>query len=437
MPAELGTSSFLELFALQALFSAANVKRISPVSVDRILSSRLRDALPIFTALAMALLGTIIIVTLYAGREVFIPLALAILLSFVLAPLVRLLQRLRAPRSVAVVVVVLLAFVAIFSLGSVVAGQVTELAADLPRYQSTMREKIRSLRGLAIGPLGRAADILQDIGNELKRSPTGQSEPTVKPPSPEERSEVAPNKDLPPIPVEVREPPAGPLRTIGSLIMPLLHPLATTGLIVIFVIFMLVQREDLRNRFIRLAGAHDLQKTTAALDDAAHRLSRLFLSQLAINAAFGLVIGLGLWVIGVPSPALWGILAGVLRFVPYIGAFIGAAFPLALAAAVDPGWSLFVWTALLFLAIEPIVGHVIEPLLYGHTTGLSPVAVVLSATFWTLLWGPIGLVLAAPLTVCLVVLGRHTERLRFIDVLLGDRPALSPPQILLPAHAGG
>jgi hypothetical protein len=219
------------------------------------------------------------------------------------------------------------------------------------------------------------------------------------------------------------------LESIAALISPLLHPLTTTGIIAIFVIFILVQREDLRNRFIKLAGAHDLQKTTAALDDAATRLSRLFLTQLAVNAAFGVVIGVGLWVIGVPSPVLWGILGAILRFVPYIGAVIAAVFPLTLAAAVDPGWSMLLWTAALFLVVEPVVGHVIEPLIYGHSTGLSPVAVVASATFWTALWGPVGLVLATPLTVCLVVLGRHVERLQFLDVMFGDRPALSPPEI--------
>ena len=185
----------------------------------------------------------------------------------------------------------------------------------------------------------------------------------------------------------------------------------------------------LRNRLIRLAGSHDLQRTTAALDDAAARLSRLFLIQLLLNGTFGLVIGMGLWLIGIPSAILWGIFAAVLRFVPYIGAAIAAAFPLALAVAVDPNWSMLLWTLALFLVVEPIVGHVIEPMVYGHSTGLSPVAVVASATFWTALWGPIGLVLATPLTVCLVVLGRHVERLEFLDIMFGDRPALSPPEI--------
>lgn len=197
----------------------------------------------------------------------------------------------------------------------------------------------------------------------------------------------------------------------------------------IFVIFILIQREDLRNRLIRLAGARDLQRTTAALDDAAAPLSRLFLTQIAVNGAFGIVIGLGLWAIGIPSPILWGILAAILRFVPYVGAVIAAAFPLILAVAVDPGWSLLVWTAALFVVVEPLVGHGIEPLVYGRSTGLSPVAVVVAATFWTDLWGPIGLVLATPMTVCLVVLGRYVEKLHFLDVMFGDRPALTPAEI--------
>ncbi len=246
---------------------------------------------------------------------------------------------------------------------------------------------------------------------------------------PPARPTPPPGQEAKPIPVEVRQPPPTALENIATLISPLLRPLTTTGIVAIFVIFILLQREDLRNRFIKLAGSHDLQKTTAALDDAATRLSRLFLIQIALNTAFGVAIGAGLWVIGIPSPALWGILAAVLRFVPYIGAVISAVFPLALASAVDPGWSMLLWTAALFLVVEPLVGHVMEPLLYGHSTGLSPVAVVASATFWTALWGPVGLVLATPLTVCLVVLGRHVERLAFLDVMLGDRPPLSPSEL--------
>ena len=235
--------------------------------------------------------------------------------------------------------------------------------------------------------------------------------------------------DTKPIPVEVRQPPPTALESIATLIAPLLHPLTTTGIVFIFVIFTLMQREELRNRLIKLAGTHDLQKTTGALDDAARRLSRFFLAQIALNSGIGLLVGVGLWLIGIPSAVLWGILAGILRFVPYIGTFISAIFPLALAVAVDPGWTLLLWTLGVFFILEPIAGHLFEPLLYGKSTGLSPLAVVLSATFWTSLWGPIGLVLATPLTVCLVVLGRHVDSLKFIDVMFGNRPALSPPEV--------
>jgi predicted PurR-regulated permease PerM len=299
--------------------------------------------------------------------------------------------------------------------------QVTQLAADLPRYQTTIRAKIDSLRATSAtsGPLERAAELLEEFGREINRPANGQLNRTL----------ARPGQEGNPLPVEVRQPPAGPLEGLSTLISSLLHPLATTGIIFVFVVFILFQREDLRNRLIKLAGTSDLHKTTAALDDAGRRLSRLLLTQLAINTAFGVIIGTGLWIIGVPSPVLWGILSGILRFVPYIGAFIAAVFPLTLAIAIDPGWSMVVSTGILYLAIEPLLGNIVEPLLYGHSSGLSPVALVVSATFWTSLWGPIGLILAAPMTICLVVMGRHVERLKFLDVMLGDEPPLSPPEI--------
>jgi predicted PurR-regulated permease PerM len=377
----------------------------------------------LLSAVAMAILAAIIVMVLYYGRDIIIPIALAVLLSFVLAPLVRLVQRLRIPRSLAVVSVVVIAFAFIFAMGSLLATQLAQLAGDLPRYQSTISEKIQSFRETTAGrgTLERASSMLKDLGKELdKPKEAANALGTVAVPK------TAPPR---PVPVEVLQPDPGALESLQTLISPLLHPLATTGIIVIFVIFILLQREDLRNRLIRLAGSDDLQRTTAALDDAASRLSRLFLIQLLVNGSFGIIIGIGLWLIGVPSAILWGILAAVLRFVPYIGAFIAAAFPLALAVAVDPTWTMLLWTIALFVVVEPIVGHVLEPMVYGHSTGLSPVAVVASATFWTALWGPIGLVLATPLTVCLVVLGRHVERLEFLDVMFGDRPALSPPEI--------
>jgi predicted PurR-regulated permease PerM len=368
------------------------------------------------------LVGGAIVAALYFGREVLLPIALAVLLSFVLAPPVRLLQRLYLPRLAAITIVVLLAFGVIFGLATLMFAQVSQLAADLPSYQSTLREKIQALRGAttASGTLEQASEVLRNLQRELDRPKSAY------PASPAAPAGTAPDR---PIPVEVRQPDPGALQTLATLIAPLLHPLATTGIIVIFVVFILLQQQDLRNRLISIAGAHDLQQTTMAIDDAGQRLSRLFLMQLALNTVFGLIIGVGLWAIGVPSAPLWGMLALVLRFVPYIGAIVAAILPLTVATAVDPGWSMMLMTAALFLVVEPLIGHVIEPMVYGHSSGLSPVAVVASATFWTWLWGPIGLVLATPLTVCLVVLGRHVERLRFLEVLLGDRPALTPSEI--------
>jgi predicted PurR-regulated permease PerM len=384
------------------------------------------DTHSLVKGVAAAVLAALIVATLYFGRDVFVPVALSILLSFVLAPLVRALQDFRVPRAISVIGVVLLAFSIIFVIGGVIATQMTQLAGELPRYESNMRAKIQSLRGTAAAnnTLERAADVLQDLSKELNKPKEPSSARTAAP-----TANSLPGQDARPIPVEVRQPPPTALESIAALISPLLHPLMTSGIVIIFVIFTLLQREDLRNRLIKLAGSHDLQKTTVALNDAAERLSRLFLSQLALNSAFGLVIGTGLWFIGVPSAVLWGILAGILRFVPYIGVFIAAVFPLLLAVAVDPGWSMLLWSAALFVIVEPLVGQVIEPLLYGRSTGLSPLAVVVSATFWTALWGPIGLVLATPLTICLVVLGRHVENLKFLEVMFGDRPALSPSEL--------
>jgi predicted PurR-regulated permease PerM len=380
---------------------------------------------PVPSASLTTLLFVVVIVgCVYVGREVLVPMALAILLSFALAPPVELLQRWHMPRSVAVIGVVLLAFAGVFSLGGLMISQVNQLASDLPRYQSTLQEKIQTLRGVAAGSgtLERASEVLQNLSREIDRPNS------AVPPTPAGPSAVLKPTDRP-IPVEVRQPDAGALQTLSALISPLIHPLETTGIVVIFIIFILLQRQDLRNRLVRLAGSRDLQRTTAAIDDAAQRLSQLFLTQLALNAAFGVVIGAGLWIIGVPSSALWGILAMVLRFVPYIGPPIAAIFPLVLAAAVGTGWGMVLWTAALFLVVESVVGQAIEPVVFGHRTGLSPVAIIVSATFWTWLWGPIGLILATPLTVCLVVLGRHVDRFKFLDVMLGDQPALTPPEL--------
>ncbi|MFG1241021.1 AI-2E family transporter [Xanthobacter sp. V7C-4] len=360
-----------------------------------------------------------IVTVLYLGRDVFVPIAVAILLAFVLAPVIMVLRRIRIPRTAAVVTVVLVTFLGLMALGGMIALQVTDLVAELPQYRMNMRDKIKSLKEAASGSgtFERTMDLVQDLSREIDGPQAGQGL-------------AAGTTDGRPVLVEVHEPPPGTLGTISAVVTPLLHPLATFGIVFIFVLFILLQREDLRNRFVRLAGAHDLQRTTAALDDAGSRLSRFFLAQVALNASFGAVIGLGLWIIGVPSPFLWGLAAAVLRFVPYIGAAIAAALPIGLALAVDPGWTMVLSTVALFLVVEPVVGHVIEPLLYGRSTGLSPVAVIAAATFWTWLWGPIGLLLSTPLTLCLVVLGRHVESLEFLDVALGDQPPLSASELL-------
>ena len=375
------------------------------------------------TTLTAVLLSVVVVAALYFGREVLVPIALAVLLSFVLAPFVRFLQNWFIPRFVAVIGVTLLALAIALGLAALMVAQVNQLASELPRYELTLREKIQSLRGVfaGTGTLERASEMLKGLQKEIERSEKSLPGPT---PSGEQLSPTRP------IPVEVRQPDPGALQTLGALLTPLIFPLTTTGVVFIFVIFILFQRQDLRNRLVRLAGAHDLQRTTAALDDAGTRLSRLFLMQLALNAAFGVVIGVGLWLIGVPSAPLWGMLSMILRFVPYVGALISAIFPLLLAAAVDPGWTMVIWTAVLFIVLEPLVGHVIEPMLFGHSAGLSPVAVVVAATFWTWLWGPIGLILATPLTICLVVLGRHVDRLKFLEVMLGDQPALTPAELI-------
>jgi predicted PurR-regulated permease PerM len=385
-------------------------------------SPQIRLAQPRGTVLTNMAVAALIIAALHFGREIFVPFALAVLLSFVLAPFVMRLRVWRIPRTISVLVVVFIGFSIIFSLGGLMVSQATRLAAKLPGYQQTLSDKIESLRGLMGGSrtLEQASTVLKELKTELQnRDAAGRPVD----------SELTRQPSDKPIPVEIRQPDPGALSTFGAIIQPLISPLTTTGIVVIFVVFVLLQREDLRNRLVRLAGSADIQRTTAALDDAGKRLSKLFLTQIAFNAVFGLAIGIGLEFIGVPSAPLWGLVAMILRFVPYIGALISAVFPLILAAAVGSGWQMLILTAALFVVLELLAGQVLEPLIFGHSSGLSPVAIILSASFWTWLWGPVGLVLATPLTICLVVLGRHIDRLKFLDVMLGDRPPLTPPQL--------
>ncbi|WP_287066369.1 AI-2E family transporter [Mesorhizobium sp.] len=353
------------------------------------------------------------VAALYFGREVFLPIAIALLLTFALAPLVSALKRVGIPRLPAVIASVLGAFTVLALFSFIVATQVSELAQNIPLYQSNILTKVRSLKetGVGGGVIARLSEAIERVGQELDRQET--SPPAADQPRRE------------PVPVEIiaRE---RPLQVLQNLIGPLISPLASAGLIVVVVIFMLLEREDLRDRFIRLVGYGDLHRTTEALQEAGKRVGRYLLMQLVVNIVYAIPVTAGLWVLGIPNALLWGLLALALRFVPYIGPIIGALLPLFLALAVAPGWSLVLWTAGLFVAMEMITGNIVEPWLYGSRTGLSPLAIIVAAIFWTWLWGPLGLVLSTPLTVCLVVLGRHVPQFEFLDVLFGNEPVLEP-----------
>jgi predicted PurR-regulated permease PerM len=320
-----------------------------------------------------------------------------------------------------VVVVVIGAFAAIFMFGAVVASQLGTLAQNIPLYQSNLEAKVKVIKDAnpAGGLFDRLSQMLERLGREIQtEEPDAPGVPGADQPA------------TPPIPVEVVTPALPPLEVLQALIGPPIEPLATGGIIIVVVIFMLLRREDLRDRFIRLVGEGDLHRTTAALQDAGERVARYLLMQLTVNLTYALPIGIGLWIIGVPNAPLWGLMALILRFVPYIGPIIASIFPLALALAVDPGWTMLLWTAALFIVLELVSNNVVEPWLYGSRTGLSPLAIIVAAIFWTWLWGPMGLLLSTPLTVCLVVLGRHVPQFEFLDVVLGNEPVLAPHQQL-------
>jgi predicted PurR-regulated permease PerM len=364
-----------------------------------------------------SVIAAVVVAAVYLGRPILVPLALAVLIAFALSPLVRLLRRISLGRVLSVLISLLFAVVVIGAVGTFIASQAAKVAVELPHYQRNLINKIHSIQGTAANNnlVRSATSVLNNIGNEIAAPP-----PTLN-----ETTSAAPNKPAPPVPVVVERPRTTPLDVIQSVAGPLLEPLVTMALVIVFVGFILLQKEDLRDRFIRLAGYQDLQRTTLALDEAADRLSHYLFSQTAINTSFGIVIGTGLWLIGIPNPGLWGLLAGMMRFVPYVGVPLAALFPLALAFAIDPAWSKLLYTAALYFTIEPVVGQLIEPVVYGRNMGLSAVAVVVAAVFWTWVWGPVGLLLSTPLTMCLVVMGRHIEPLKFLDVLLGDQPPLA------------
>ncbi|MGC2037844.1 AI-2E family transporter [Paraburkholderia caledonica] len=369
-------------------------------------------------ALIAFAVGAGLVACLYFARAVLIPMTLAILLSFLVAPLVKSLGRLKLGHVASVFAAVVISVSVIGVLGAVIAMQLTDLAAGMPRYQATIEHKMEAAHTLTVGKLDRFA---KAAGQALQRA-------TVEPTPPAPRRDASSSEGRAPaaVPVEVREPVPTPLELARRVLSPAISPLETAFIVFVVMVVILLQRDDLRDRAIRLFGSRDLHRTTTVMDEAARRLSRYFVSQLGLNAGLGVVIGAGLFLIGVPSPILWGILAALLRLVPYVGIWIAGGLATALAAAVSPGWDMAIWSIALFVTVELLVGQVVEPLLYGRSTGLSPFSVVVAAIFWSWIWGPIGLILSTPLTLCLLVLGRHIRRLEFLDVMLGDQPALTP-----------
>lgn len=362
-----------------------------------------------------ALLTFVLVVAiLHFAREVLIPIALAVLLTFLLAPLVRRLERIRLPRVVAVLLVMVIAGLAIGGLAWTFEHQVVDLAAKLPEYKSNIAAKIEALRTSPHSVLGKAQETINELGHELAK--------------PSEASLAVPSGPAnAPVPVRVVEEPTAPLAYAVAWLQPLLAPLTTAGIVIVFTLFMLLKREDLRNRIVRLLGQRDMRQTTQAIDDATDRVSRYLLMQSIVNAAAGLLIGTGLFFLGVPNAWLWGLFAALMRFVPYVGIWIAASMPLVVSLAVAPGWTQPSLVVGLFVVVEVVCGNVVEPLLYGSGTGVAPLALLVAAVFWTWLWGGVGLLLSTPITVCLVVMGRHVPQMKFLSVLLSDEPALSPP----------
>jgi predicted PurR-regulated permease PerM len=372
-------------------------------------------------AASNAVTAAIVVAALYFAREVLVPIVLAGLLSFILTPPMLRLQSLGLGRVAAVTAVTLISFAVLAGLGVVMTGQFAQFVDDLPRYEVNLEGKIKSLQEKATsGPIVQSVEkVLERLREPLQRGPSA----TEADPAP-----ALATPAQPPPTVIMRQPATTPFVIASELLSPLVAPIATAGIVIVFVVFILLQREDLRDRLIWLAGARDLRRTTIALDEAGSRLSRYFLALTAINATFGLLVGVGLWLIGIPNFVLWGLLAMMLRFLPYIGGPLSAVFPMILATAIDPGWWKLVSTGALYVVLELGAGQLVEPLLFGRSAGMSPLAVIIAATFWTWLWGPIGLILSIPLTLLLVVLGRHVERFSFLAVLFGDAPPLTPAE---------
>ena len=357
--------------------------------------------------LAFLVAFVLVVGILYFARSVLIPVAVATLLAFLLSPLVRGLHRLRVNQTVAVILVVVLAFAALAGVVYVVGVQLASLAAEIPKYRHIIRQRIADLRGASRGgSLEKVQETVKEVVGELQKGQEG-TRPVI-----------------PPTVVTKEEPPD--LWGLPAVVARWLEPIATGALVMALVIFMLLRRQELRNRIIGVIGYNRLSVATRALDDASERISRYLLMLSVVNAIFGVVVGTGLALIGLPYAFLWGLLAALLRFIPYVGAWLAAGLPTLLALAVFPGWTLPLLVVALFVITEPLIFLVVEPLLYGQTTGVSEVVLLVAVAFWTWLWGPAGLLLATPLTVCVLVLGKYVPQLEFLSVLMGDAPAMEP-----------
>lgn len=364
----------------------------------------------VFVSMGIAALA---IAALYFGRPVLVPLALALLLSFMLNPLVMRLKRWGVPKVLSVVAVVAMTLMVLSVGGWFVGNEARDLSAQLPSYQSNIRAKLRNLRSQIRAPgmfegARKTLDVVQkEVEAAAAESGDGRRRPSVQ------KVQVVPTE-------------RSPVDQAAAALESALGPLSEAALVLVFVIFILLDREDLRDRMLRLWG-RNLHQATDAIDEAGERISRYLSMQLLVNVSYGIPMAAGLWFIGIPGAMLWGALATVMRFVPYVGPMISAVFPLALAFAVDPGWQLVLWTLALILALELVSNNIIEPWLYGASTGLSAMSLIVAATFWTAMWGPIGLIMSTPLTVCLLVSGRYLPQLSFLDVLLGSQPPLDEP----------
>jgi predicted PurR-regulated permease PerM len=362
----------------------------------------------------------VVLALLYVGRDVLIPLVVAIMLSLLVAPLVRMLRRLGIGRTPSVLMAVLALTLSCLAAAGVLGTQVLRIAEGLPRYEATVQRKLEALNAVTEG---RLTLLVNQASHLLEAYQTDGVSPLVGPPV--QSVEVGHAKASV---AEPRLPAAQPFRLIGKVVTSAWASAQGVGIVLLVLIFVLLEHESLRDRFIRLVGATDIRLATLGLNDAGERLSRFFVSQFAVNLAFGLAIWLGLSVIHVPEALLLGTLAAVMRFVPYVGVGIAALLSSGLAFAIDPGWSMAASALCIFILLDIVVGQLVEPHLYGHATGLSPLSVVVAAIFWSALWGPVGLVLSVPLTLCLVVAGRHIKALGILELLLSDAQVLTLPQ---------